>query len=40
MLISCLPDSAGFSLFNRGLLCELKIRNGNQEVAARYEPFH
>ncbi|NBD01537.1 Hok/Gef family protein [Atlantibacter hermannii] len=24
-----------FSLFNHGLLCELKIRNGNQEVAAR-----
>ncbi|WP_394804073.1 Hok/Gef family protein, partial [Atlantibacter hermannii] len=23
-----------FSLFNRGLLCELRIKNGNQEVAA------
>ncbi|MBW9429770.1 Hok/Gef family protein [Atlantibacter hermannii] len=24
-----------FSLFNRGLLCELRIKNGNQEVAAK-----
>ncbi|WP_313108933.1 Hok/Gef family protein [Atlantibacter sp.] len=24
-----------FSLFNRGLLCELKIKNGSQEMAAK-----
>ncbi|MBL7634510.1 Hok/Gef family protein [Atlantibacter hermannii] len=39
LLVVCLTVLV-FSLFNRGLLCKLKIRNGNQEVAARYEPFH